>query len=84
MQPLRFKLSALAAALFVLSAQVALAASSRRRRSSSSDSPDWWVILIFIVLIGAGILGGIFYLERRRSRQIEEIARARAAINVSA
>ena len=75
-QPLRIQLSALAAALFVLSAQVALAQSSRRRRSSSSDAPEWWVIVILIVIVGGGILGGILYLERRRSRKIEEIARS--------
>lgn len=76
MQPLRLKLSALAAALFVLSAQVALAQSSRRRRSSSGDTTEWWVILIFILLVAVAVIGGIFYLERRRSQKIGEVARS--------
>lgn len=74
-QPLSSRLSALAAVLFVLSAQVALAA-SRRSRSSSSDTPEWWVILILILVMGGAIIGGVIYLERRRSKKMEEIARS--------
>jgi hypothetical protein len=72
---LRFRLPALTGALFVFSSQVALAA-SRRSRSSSGDSPEWWVILLIILLMGVGIVGAIFYLERRRSKKIEEVARS--------
>ena len=67
----RLRLSALAGALLVLSAQVAFAA---RRRSSRGDSPEWWVILLVILVLGAGVIGLMVLLERRRSGKIQEIA----------
>lgn len=73
-QPFLIRLSALVAVLFVLSANVALAAS---RRSSSNDAPEWgFLIFILFLVMCAASVGGVLYLERRRSKKMAEVARS--------
>jgi hypothetical protein len=67
------RLSVLVGTLLVLSAPIALAA--RRSKSSNLDTTSCVVMVILVLCLGGAILGGIFFLERRRSGKIEAIAR---------
>ena len=68
------RLSVLTGSLLMLSAPIALAA-RRSSRGSNLDTSSCVVMVILVLCLGGAILGGIVFLERRRSGKIEAIAR---------
>lgn len=69
------RVSALTAALLMLSAQAAMAV-TRRRSSSSSSSGDWWLYLLPGLFVVVAIIGLFLYFDRRRSKKIEAVAQS--------
>jgi hypothetical protein len=69
------RVSALAAALIVLSAQAAMAASGKNR-STTSSSGSTSIVTVGVIIFFAAFVGVILYLGRRRSQKIEAIAKS--------
>jgi hypothetical protein len=70
------RISALAVALIVLSAQAVMAASRSRYRSTTNSSGSAWIVIVGVIVFIAALVGVILYFDRRRSKKIEALAQS--------